>query len=128
VTAVVELAAGLALVLVPSVTVSILLGASLDLPPALVVARLAGVALFSLGAACWLARTDAQRHPATALVAAMWLYNVAVAVLLISADMMGLRGWGLWPAVLGHLVLAAWCVVCLRASGYAVGPDLIGRR
>jgi len=117
VTAVVEVAAGLALVLVPSVAVSILLGASLDAPPALVVGRLAGAALLSLGAACWLARNDAQRHAATALVAAMWLYNAAVVVLLVYANIMGLRGWGLWPAALGHLAMAAWCVACLRTSG-----------
>lgn len=127
-TAVIELGAGLVLLLVPSAAISILLGTPLDAPAAVVVARVAGAALLSLGAACWLVRADGQHHGAAALVAAMCLYNSAVALLLVYADLMGLRGWGLWPAVLVHLAMAIWCVVCLRTGRQADRPDLRGRR
>jgi len=56
VTALVEAPAGLMLLLSPALVVEFLLGASLDEPVALVVARMAGAALLSLSGACWLAR------------------------------------------------------------------------
>jgi hypothetical protein len=127
-TAVIEVAAGLALALAPSVAASILLGSSLDTLPALIVGRVAGAALLSLGAACWLARNDQPGGAVTALVAAMWLYNTIVALLLIYAGVMGLRGLGLWPAALVHAAMAIWCVACLRTGGHAIRPDLHVRR
>jgi len=51
------------------------------------------------------------------LVIAMLLYNAVVAAVLCYAGL-GLRmsGIGLWPTVLLHVVLAGWCLVCLRAK------------
>ena len=112
VTAIVEAGTGLALVMVPSVVTTILLGATLDPPVALVVARIAGVALLSLGVACWLASREEPSRVARGLIAAMLLYNVAVPAVLVLA---GLYGIGLWPVVLAHVVLAAWCLACLRS-------------
>ena len=112
VTAVVEGGTGLALMTVPSVVSTILLGATLDPPVALVVARIAGVALISLGVACWLTSKEAASRAARGLMTAMLLYNVAVPAALVLA---GLYGIGLWPAVLVHVALAAWCIACLRS-------------
>jgi hypothetical protein len=56
VTALVETPIGLMLLLSPALVAAFLLGTSLDAPAALVVARMAGAALLSLGGACWLAR------------------------------------------------------------------------
>jgi hypothetical protein len=82
VTALVETATGLMLLVAPQLVIAFLLGASLDAPAALVVARIAGAALLSLGGACWLARDEAASRARRGLVAAMLLYNgVAVAVL-----------------------------------------------
>jgi thiol:disulfide interchange protein len=70
-TAVLEFGAGLGLLAAPSVLAMRLLGAPLDTPAALAVARLGGVALLALATACWLARQDGQSHVARVLVAAI---------------------------------------------------------
>jgi len=115
VTAALETATGLALLGLPSLVVAMLLGGSLDIPAALVVARVTGAALLSLGVACWLARNDQQSRAATGLIAAVLLYNVAaVSVLVYASIYLGLTGIGLWPAILLHAALAVWCFVCLR--------------
>ena len=114
VTAVLEAATGLALVLSPSMPASLLLGASLD-TPGLVVARVAGAALLALATACWLARNDPESRAASGLIAALLLYNVAVVTVLVHADTgLGLSGIGLWPTVVLHAALAVWCIACLR--------------
>jgi hypothetical protein len=115
-TALLEAATGLALVLLPSVVASILIGAALDTPAGLVIARLAGGALLSIGTACWLARNDEHSVAAIGLIAALLLYNAAAVAVLVYAGL-GLRlsGIGLWPAVVLHSSLAVWCITCLRS-------------
>jgi hypothetical protein len=114
--ALVETAAGLTLLFSPPLVAALLLGASLDAPAALVVARVAGAALLSLGGACWLARDDGPSRAARGLVAAMLLYNcAAIAVLANAAAGARLVGVLMWPAVALHAVLAVWCIACLRS-------------
>ncbi len=60
VTAMLEAGTGLALGLAPSMLVVILVGAPPVFSGGVVVARVAGAAPFSLGAACMAARRDAQ--------------------------------------------------------------------
>jgi len=116
VTATTEAATGLALAILPGAPVSLLLGTSLDAPGGLVVARIAGAALLSLGVACWLARNDALSGAGRGVIAAMLLYNAgAVSVLVYAAMGLRLSGIGLWPASLLHAALAVWCIACLRA-------------
>ena len=114
VTAAVETATGLALLGLPLLVVSLLLGGSLDTPVAPVVARMTGAALLALGVACWLARNDEKSRAAVGVVTAMLLYNIAaVSVLAFAGIVAGLSGVGLWPAVLLHAALAAWCIASL---------------
>ena len=117
VTAFAETAAGSMLLGSPAFVVALLLGASLDAPAALVVARIAGAALLSLGCACWLARNDVANRAVSGLVAALLLYNgVAVAVLATAGAGARLVGVLTWPAVAAHAALAAWCIACLLKS------------
>jgi len=115
VTALVETATGVMLLVSPTLVVALLLGTSLEAPAALVVARIAGAALLSLGCACWLARNDGSNHAVGGMVATMLLYNsVAVAVLTNAGTGARLGGVLTWPAVALHTALAVWCVACLR--------------
>jgi len=117
VTAGIEAATGLALLGLPSLVVSILLGGSLDTPAALVVARVGGAALLSIGVAYWLARNDPQSRAASGLIAALLLYSIAAVAVLVYAGLgLGLSGIGLWPAVVLHVALAVWCIACLRTK------------
>ena len=117
VTAVIEAGTGLALAMSPSAPVAMLLGSSLDTPTGLVVGRVAGAALLSLGIACWLARNDEQSRAATGLIVAMLLYNVATVLVLAFAGLgWRLLGVGLWPAVVLHALMAVWCLACLRLN------------
>jgi hypothetical protein len=115
VTAVLEAGTGLALVASPALPVWLLFGTALDTPTATAIARVAGAALLSLGVACWLVRHDAPSRAATGLTAAMLVYNIAVAALLAYAGLVsGLLGIGLWPGIVLHVLMAIWCLVCLR--------------
>ena len=115
VTALVETPLGLMLLLSPPLVATLLLGVPLDAPAAFIVGRIAGAALLSLGAACWLARDDGPSRGGRGLVAAMLLYNCAAgAVLATAAAGVRLVGVLMWPAVALHAVLAVWCIACLR--------------
>jgi hypothetical protein len=117
VTALVETATGLMLLVMPQLVVALLLGASLDSPAAFVVARMAGAALLSMGCACWLGRNDSPNRAVPGLVAAMLLYNgVAVAVLANAGAGARLVGVLTWPAIALHAALAVWCIACLRSG------------
>ena len=121
-TALVEMPTGLLLLFSPALVVPFLVGASLDAPAALVVARLAGAALLSLGGACWLARDAGPSRAQRGLVAAMLLYNCAAGAVLANAGA-GVRLVGvlMWPAVALHEVLAGWCIACLRSGSANAG-------
>ncbi len=115
VTALVEVGAGFALAVFPSMVVSLLVGSPLDTRPALVLGRLAGFALLTLGLVCWLARNDQQSRVTIGPVPAMLFYNVAAATFLAYARLgLELSGIALWTAVALHATLALWCITCLR--------------
>ena len=119
-TAVIEAGAGLALLCLPSAAAKLLVGTPLQESAACVVARVGGTGLLTLGVACWLVRTDTQSSAARGLITAMVIYNLVVALVLAAA---GLRsqpvGIILWPAVVLHTAMTAWCIVSLRHSSIA---------
>jgi hypothetical protein len=117
VTAVLETATGLTLMLSPPLVAALLLGTSLDAPGALVVGRVGGAALLSLGVACWLACDEGPGRAVRGLVAALLMYNSAsVAVLAHAGAGLGLVGVFLWPAVALHAALDGWCIASLRSG------------
>lgn len=110
----IEVGAGLALLCCPSAMATLLVGAPLDAPAALTVARVGGAGLLTLGIACWLARGDAESSSASGLVTAMVLYNLGVAFILGAAGIRShLVGIALWPVVVLHAAMAVWCIVTL---------------
>ena len=114
ITAIVEAAAGLTLLLIPTVAASMLLGTPLDTPGGLVTARIAGTALIALAVACWQARNGERGSPSTGVVEAILFYNFAATMVLVYAGTrLELRSRLLWPAIVLHLGLGAWCVLTL---------------
>jgi hypothetical protein len=112
--AIIEVGAGVALVAVPSACAELLLGEGLTAPPSLVVARIAGAALISVGFMCWRER-HGERPSQSSSVAGILIYNLAVPIVLVHAWFAwGLHGIALWPASLLHTGLSIWCVACLR--------------
>jgi len=112
-TAFIEAATGLGLICVPAVIVRLLLGSEL-LSAGIPLGRLAGVALLSLGIACWLASSDTQSCAARGVVTAMALYNIGAVLVLGAAGLLSQPvGIGLWPAVILHAVMTVWCVMWL---------------
>jgi len=109
----IEAATGLGLICVPAVIVRLLLGSEL-LSAGIPLGRLAGVALLSLGIACWLASSDTQSCAARGVVTAMALYNIGAVLVLGAAGLLSQPvGIGLWPAVILHAVMTVWCVMWL---------------
>jgi hypothetical protein len=119
-TAVAGAATGLGLIAVPSVVARLLFGAELD-GLAVTVARVAGIALLSLGLACWPGRTSSL-----AAIIGTIVYNLLAAAYLAYLGIVGESvGVLLWPAAGLHTILSlllgrAWCAVRMAAHG---APD-----
>ena len=100
--AAVEAVTGLLLIVVPHLLAKLLLGVEVT-GVAVVIGRVAGIALLSLGVGCWFGRQEATGGWA---LAAMLLYNVLVTLYLalvgLGAEFVGVL---LWPAVVVHAVL-----------------------
>lgn len=124
-TAIIELATGVSLIASPSTAISQLTGGPLDSPGGLVIARVAGAALFTLGFACWLMRNEGGHRAANRLVTAMLLYNVMVAAVFVYSGLnLKVPCAGLWPPVALHTTLAIWCAVCLLRPIAQKSPQL----
>ena len=114
ITAILEAVTGLGLLVIPSAVVTLLVGVPLDTPAGLVAGRIAGAALIALAVACWQARNGERGSPSTGVVQAMLFYNfAATAVLAYAGTRLELRSRLLWPAILLHLGLGAWCLLNL---------------
>jgi len=123
-TAVIEAGAGVALLSFPSDAAKLLLGSPLDSADALTVARIGGTALLTLGAAFWLARGDAQSRASKGLLAAMVFYNLGAALILGAVGIGSRRvGEALWPAVVLHTAMTAWCIMSVRFLHLAGQPE-----
>ena len=105
--AMIEAATGLGLLMAPAALARLLFGETLGTPAAVTVACVAATALLAPGVACWLATSDAQSRSARGVVSAMVNYNLSAALVLGAAGIGSqLAGVGLWPAVLLHTAMA----------------------
>ena|SRR5271165_6203836 len=101
VSAAIEAATGIALIAVPELVGRVLLGVSLS-ESGVAVARLAGVALLSLGLACWPTANDIN----SSALRGLFVYNLLAAVYLGYLRASGeFAGFLLWPACALHAVL-----------------------
>lgn len=113
--AAVELATGIGLLLSPTTVVELLLGEGLSTGVPLVVGRIAGVALISIGLICWLERVNNRGGSTAGLLIGLLVYNGAIPVLLVhSYAAYNTGAIALWPAVVLHLAFALWLAACLR--------------
>lgn len=111
-----ELLAGLGLLLVPGLALAALLGTPNPAPEALGVSRLAGVALIAIGVMC---HSGAVGSISWWVLAGMLVYNVgATAALAYIGAGLGLAGPLLWPAVLLHAALTIWVLLSLQTVAY----------
>jgi hypothetical protein len=97
---VIESTTGLAAIAIPSIVIQLLLGVEVS-GAALIISRLAGIALLGLGIACWptLNTTQAGR--------AMFVYNLLAAIFFVYIGLSSaLVGILLWPVAILHLGLA----------------------
>lgn len=109
-----ETAVGLCLIAIPATGVLLLLGSPIDTAVAITVSRVTGMAMLTLGVACWMARADSHSPAARGLVAAMAIYNGGVCAVLVYAALgAGLSSFALWPVAISHAGLAAWCLAVL---------------
>jgi hypothetical protein len=100
ISSVAEATTGFAAIIIPSIVIQLLFGVEVS-GVALTISRLAGIALLSLGIACWPGEHFMQAFRA------MSLYNLLVAIFFIyiglSSSFVGIL---LWPAGILHLALA----------------------
>jgi hypothetical protein len=108
---------GLALLVRPSMVLTLLLGVEQAAPETLFFAYIFGAALLAFAAACWAGRNDKDRTAQNGLFVSVLIYDVlASGVLAYTALGLHLGGILLWPAVVLHGALAVWCLLCLSAS------------
>lgn len=120
VTAVVELVAGIVLLITPSLASKLLLGAGLGSPESVLVGKIGGAALLAIGLSCWLSRNHDRDGQAIGLVAGLLVYNAAIVVLLLYAGVVDkMHGVGIWPTIGLHSALSIWCVARLRRGSQA---------
>ena len=113
-TSVVELATGLVLIVDPAIVVALLLGADVA-GVGIVVGRCFGIALITLGLACWPARERAESGSPAAR--AMLVYNALIALYLgFLGGVAHLSGLLLWPAAALHAVVAILLGVAWRRA------------
>ncbi|PYS69491.1 MAG: hypothetical protein DMF69_16820 [Acidobacteria bacterium] len=117
ITAIFEGLVGIGLLVAPGLALSIFLNAPLETAAGLFVARLCGAAIVTLAICCWKASSFELRQAGISVVTAMLFYNfAAAAVFVYGAVRLGLQSPLIWPAIVAHVVLGAWCALLVWVS------------
>jgi hypothetical protein len=123
VTALVEGPTGLLLLVWPALVFALLFGWHVPAPETLVMGRIAGAGVLSIGIASWVARGDARTPAQLGVLAGVLAYNaLGAAVLVFAGAVLGMAGLVLWPAVVYHVSLAAWSLAGARGVRAAARP------
>jgi hypothetical protein len=105
---------GVALILASGTVVWLLFDAAIS-DIGTVVARICGIALFSLASACWVGRGGSGGASA---LAAMLIYNVLAAAYLALLGLQGeFVGLLLWPVILLHAAMGLLVAIAWRRNG-----------
>lgn len=116
VTAIVESGAGIAFLIAPSLMTELMLGKGLSTPSSIMVGRVAGIALLSIGLVCWLERGKVGNGQLAGLIVGLLVYNVSIPILLVYAAVVeNMSGVAFWPGIGLHSGLSIWCVRCFRS-------------
>jgi hypothetical protein len=103
--------AGIAFIVFPVFLSWLVLGVSLSEPAAVVVSRIAGVAVLSLGIVCWMVASEGRSKPGKSLVTGLAIYNTLVMMVMVySITIQDFTSSGLWVVILLHAILAGWCI------------------
>jgi hypothetical protein len=96
---------------------------------AIFVSRIAGAALFAIGIASWMARTDEPNPSLFGLHIGILIYNTVVSILLVYAGAaLKMAGVMLWPTVAFHAILAAWGGLLLNGISSALREETSANR
>lgn len=113
-TALAEGLTGIALIIMPNVVVSFLLGKPTYGPEGKITAMLAGGAILALAVICWILRNSADLHK---LVQGMLLYNCVIITIAVYAFLgYHITNIGLWFMILVHTILTVWGAITLWAK------------
>jgi hypothetical protein len=111
-TAIIEALTGLGLIVEPATVARLLLGAELSGELAVVLAMLAGVAIFSIALLSWLSRLNTV---ARVSLMVLLFYNIAVSFILVYASLrFGYNGIPLYVVIAFHLYQSVLGVVLLK--------------
>ncbi|MGC1816319.1 MAG: hypothetical protein WA900_01495 [Casimicrobiaceae bacterium] len=115
----VESGTGIAVMIGPVLVVRLLLGEEVA-GVGVAVARCFGVALFSLGLACW--PTGAPVRSDSPGFRAMLVYNAVIALFLVYLAATGVSGTLLWPAIALHTAIGL-SLLFARHGSHALQPS-----
>jgi hypothetical protein len=113
-TAVPEILTGIGLLLAPALLIRILLGAEINDPVVVTIARVGGSAIVAIGVTCWLARKDQQSISLRALTSGLLVYNVAVFATLAYSAFSYKTTPALIAALIFHFTMAIICISSLQ--------------
>jgi hypothetical protein len=113
-TAVLETLTGIGLLLAPALLIRILLGAEINDPVVITIARVGGSAIIAIGITCWLARKDQQNISLRAMTSGLLVYNVAVFATLAYSAFSYKSTPALIAALIVHFALAIFCITSLQ--------------
>jgi len=113
-TAVLETLTGIGLLMAPVLLIRILLGAEINDPVVVTIARVGGSAIIAIGIVCWQARKDQQSISLRAMTSGLLVYNVAVFVTLAYSAVSYKTTPALIAALFVHFALAIFCMSSLQ--------------